>query len=187
MNFRIEQIAIYPPDPKAAIALLTAIGLHEWAHDIVVAEGLVNEAKEQTNVAALAFNYQAAPDNGKLEFEVLHYRAGRHWMQSHEPSASHLGMHCTSTELYQWRQFFRNRGIMVAQEVETQSHTNPVIAGKRSYTYVIFSTRHILGIDLKFIVRKDVKPPRDYEGTDGGKLPVRSTDLPHLDAALKDA
>jgi hypothetical protein len=37
----------------------------------------------------------------------------------------------------------------------TISHTNPVIAGKRWYTYVIFDTRSILGIDLKFIVRRE--------------------------------
>ena len=41
----------------------------------------------------------------------------------------------------------------MAQEVFTESHTNPVIAGKRSYNYVIFDTREILGVDLKFIVR----------------------------------
>jgi hypothetical protein len=30
-----------------------------------------------------------------------------------------------------------------------------VIAGKRNYHYTIFATRHILGVDLKFIVRMD--------------------------------
>ena len=45
------------------------------------------------------------------------------------------------------------RGIKVAQEVFTKSHTNPVIAGKRKYNYVIFDTKEILGVDLKFIVR----------------------------------
>ena len=49
--------------------------------------------------------------------------------------------------------FFANRDIEVAQEVFTDSHTNPVIAGKRSYNYVIFDTKNILGVDLKFIVR----------------------------------
>jgi hypothetical protein len=46
----------------------------------------------------------------------------------------------------------------VAQEVLTQSHTNPVISGKRWYNYVIFDTKDILGVDLKFIVRKEHAP-----------------------------
>ena len=41
----------------------------------------------------------------------------------------------------------------MAQEVMTESHTNPVIAGKRTYNYVIFDTKEILGVDVKFIVR----------------------------------
>ena len=38
-------------------------------------------------------------------------------------------------------------------DIFSESHTNPVIAGKRSYNYVIFDTKDILGVDLKFIVR----------------------------------
>ena len=62
-------------------------------------------------------------------------------------------MHCSADDLIEWRVFFQSRGIDVAQEVMTESHTNPVIAGKRSYNYVIFDTKDILGVDLKFIVR----------------------------------
>jgi hypothetical protein len=65
-------------------------------------------------------------------------------------------MHCTADELLKWRKFFRDRGIQIAQEVFTDSHSNPAIAGKRSYNYVIFDTRKILGVDLKFIVRIEV-------------------------------
>ena len=62
-------------------------------------------------------------------------------------------MHCSAEELVQWRAFFAERDIPVAQEVFTESHTNPVIAGQRWYNYVIFDTKDILGVDLKFIVR----------------------------------
>ena len=68
-------------------------------------------------------------------------------------SVSHLGMHCTADELELWQEFFAERGIGIAQEVVTDSHTNPVISGKRLYNYVIFDTKEILGVDLKFIVR----------------------------------
>lgn len=151
MKFIIEQIAIYPPDPKKAIELLTALGATDWSHDLVVAEGKV-DGDVVTNVGLLSFNYQL---NDAKEFEVLSYKAGDHWMREYEPSVSHFGMHCTVDELDKWKGFFKRRNISIAQEVDTLSHTNPVIAGKRLYHYCIFDTRAILGVDLKFIVRKD--------------------------------
>lgn len=154
MKFVIEQIAIVPPNPAEAIALLTEMGLGEWARDHVSASGQVF-GTPATSEADLAFNYDATSPK-PLEFEVLNYTAGTNWMDTHGPSASHLGMHVTAEELEGWRHFFSERGIRVAQEVKTHEHTNPVIAGKRFYTYVIFDTRRILGIDCKFIVRRDV-------------------------------
>ena len=90
----------------------------------------------------------------------MHYTQGNNWMNDmfRRNSVSHLGMHCTAKELTQWREFFASRDIPVAQEVMTQSHTNPVISGKRNYNYVIFDTKEILGVGLKFIVRIDVLP-----------------------------
>lgn len=163
-KFFIEQVALCPRDPAAAIELLKAIGMHEWAQDIVVARGKVH-GSSTTSVAALAFNYEATrgfgPDTEAdgstrkpLEVEVLHYEAGRNWMEDYEPAISHLGMHCSAPELQEWRRRFAAMDIAVAQEVYTQSHTNPHIAGQRWYQYVIFDTRAILGVDLKFIVRR---------------------------------
>jgi hypothetical protein len=151
MKFIIEQLAICPADPAAAKALLAAMEATEWSNDHVVADGKVFEVEGQ-NEADLSFNYDIFA--GK-EFEILDYTSGNNWMAhgTRPNSVSHLGMHCTSDELVQWREFFAERGIQVAQEVWTLSHTNPVIAGKRSYNYVIFDTKDILGVDLKFIVR----------------------------------
>jgi hypothetical protein len=154
MKFIIEQVALCPKDPAAAIELLSAIGLSEWARDHVVANGRVYDAPGR-NHADLAFNYQATSDK-PLELEVLHYTDGPNWMAANGPSASHLAMHVTNDELIDWEKLFSARGIGIAQSVFTESHTNPVIAGKRSYNYVIFSTREILSIDLKFIVRRDI-------------------------------
>lgn len=165
MKFAIEQIALCPSDPDAAIKLLSDMGLDEWARDHVVAVGRVFGCGG-TNEADLAFNYQAT--NGlpgipgtivkfseikPLELEVLHYTKGPNWMEERGPSVSHIGMHCTMEELGKWRAFFAQRNIQEVQTVRTLSHTNPVIAGKRSYNYVIFGTREILGVDVKFIVR----------------------------------
>ena len=118
-KFVLEQIAIVPNDRAKAIELLKAIGLTEWANDLVVANGDVFGVKDCTNVADLAFNYQTADgasglrSDKPLEFEVLDYRTGENWMQGREGSASHLGMHCTEVELHDWRRFFTARGIRV--------------------------------------------------------------------------
>lgn len=149
MKFVIEQLAFCPADPDRAIKLLTAMGATEWAKDLVLASGKVRCIRGH-NEAALAFNYQMLKGP---ELEVLHYTDGPNWMERHGASVSHVGMHVTAEELAWWRGFFAEQNIAVAQEVITQSHTNPVIAGKRNYNYVIFDTRDILGVDVKFIVR----------------------------------
>lgn len=154
MKFFIEQIALCPRDPEAAIKLLTELGLNDWVHDHVVASGKVFGMTGR-NEADLAFNYQNTRPEGKpLELEVLHYAAGPNWMNLHGASVSHLGMHCTAEELEGFRRKFAALGIAVAQEVFTESHTNPyLLEVQRKYQYVIFDTRAILGVDLKFIVR----------------------------------
>lgn len=151
LKFSIEQLAICPRDPKAAKELLAAMGIGEWANDHVVAAGEVF-GQAGANEADLSFNYDLF--SGK-EFEVLNYTTGDNWMEydGRPNSVSHLGMHCSAEDLERWKEFFAEREICIAQEVFTKSHTNPVIAGKRSYNYCIFDTKDILGVDLKFIVR----------------------------------
>ncbi len=152
MKFVIEQLALYPPKPSEARELLAAIGAVNWVDDHVTAVGRVMGA-EATNEADLAFNYGLGA--GILELEILSYTDGRNWMEFNPPSVSHIGMHCDDANLVKWREFFAERGILVAQEVETVKHTNPILVESgRHYQYVIFNTRPILGLDLKFIVRK---------------------------------
>lgn len=157
MKFIMQQIAICPPDPVAALELLTALGARDWIQDQVRAEGSVYDEPGR-NVADLLFNYTLAP--APVEFELLHYVDGPNWMDEmlRTGSVSHLGMHCTERELEEFKAFFNKRGINIAQEVFTSQHTNPVIAGKRKYHYTIFDTRKILGVDLKFIVRIEERP-----------------------------
>lgn len=158
MMFQIEQLAINPPNAAKAKALLTALGWGSWTEDTVVANGQVRGERGKRNVANLSFNYNSnSPNHGQLEFEVLEYTNGRNWAEDLPYGACHFGMHVTREELAVWRAKFSELSIGVAQEVITESHTNPIIAGKRTYNYVIFDTRPILGIDLKFIVRCDTK------------------------------
>lgn len=155
MKFVFEQLAICPPAGKReeALQLLQDIGLcDKFVMDNVTAVGEVF-GEVGKNIAELAFNYSSL-DQAR-EFEVLSYMAGPNWMESHDPSVSHFGMHCSAEELEQWRAFFFERNIKIAQEVRTLQHTNPTIKGRRWYTYVIFDTRPILGVDLKFIVRME--------------------------------
>lgn len=153
MKFSIEQVALCPPDPVRAIEFLTEIGMEEWAKDHVVASGKVYGISG-SNEADLAFNYTGLEK--ARELEVLHYTDGDNWMDHVDrgPSVSHLGMHVSVEELAKWRIFFAEKGIAVAQEVFTDSHTNPfLVENGRKYNYVIYDTRAILGVDLKFIVR----------------------------------
>ena len=171
MKFKIEQLAIRPKNTEEAFQLLSDMGITEWIGDKVTAFGsCFGEAVE--NNANLSFNYQIAPAG--VEFEVLEYNKKKfnpeadNWTSSTETNwcdkscgdesiVSHVGMHCTKAELYEWRQFFALRKIPIAQEVFTSNHTNP--NNKNKYNYVIFATRDILGFDIKFIVRlnKDVE------------------------------
>lgn len=155
MKFLIEQIAIAPHNPVAAKKLLSEMGAVEWVEDEVVAKGNVYESCDQENKANLSFNYDLA---AAYEFEILDYTDGDNWVSESAigNTVCHLGMHCSSEDLLKWRFFFLNRGIGVAQEVLTQSHSNEAIKDSRRYNYVIFNTREILGVDVKFIVRKNV-------------------------------
>lgn len=168
LRFKIEQLAIAPKQGIGkAMKLLSDMGLADWATDVVHAHGSVWDVPEKDNSALLAFSY--IPMDKPLEFEVLHYLEGDNWLEKQSKfngCASHIGMHCSEEELGRWFDFFSQRDISVAQEVFTDNHTNPVIAGKRQYHYVIFDTRNILGFDVKFIVRRD-RPEGNKPGMEG--------------------
>lgn len=158
MKFIIEQVALCVADPAAAKALLAKIGAASegWAEDHVMATGRVNGVGG-TNEADLSFEYDML--KGANELEVLKYTDGPNWMQGLPNSVSHFGAHCTATELLLWKDFFQKEGIPIVQEVRTVSHTNDRIKFSRRYNYIIFGTRPILGVDLKFIVRLPAPEP----------------------------
>jgi len=162
-KFIIEQLALYPTSGPIAKLFLAELGLNEWIEDHVTAEGRVH-AFDTENQADLSFNYQAA--SGSLELEVLSYTQGWNWMASAVAenkasafgSVSHLGMHVTEEQLAEFAAVMDKYGIHIAQEVKTTSHTNPHIKDSRRYKYVIYDTRGIIGVDLKFIIRLPYTP-----------------------------
>ena len=163
MKFSADQIALCPKDPIAAKKLLSEIGAASFVEDHVVATGFVF-GQPGTNEANLSFNYDLFVTDKPIELEVLNYTTKPNWMDDASRgvgSVSHIATHCSEAELAQWREFFSARGIAVAQEVITDSHTNENIAGIRRYNYVIFDTKEILSVDLKFIVRLEDHPQVD--------------------------
>jgi hypothetical protein len=152
-KFHIEQIAIAPQDVVLAKALLADLGMNGWVEDQVEAVGTVY-GEDARNTANLSFCY--AQQNSFYEFEIISYKKGKSWIEDNEPCVSHFGMHTTEEKLEEFAAVFKKYNILIAQEVYTESHTNPDIAGKRRYHYVIYETYPILGVDLKFIIRQDV-------------------------------
>lgn len=164
-QFKLEQVAVSVDHKRReeAFRLLADLGMNEWSHDLVVATGSVGDDPDRTNVGQLAFNYQAGEIAAKAtELEVLHYQAGDNFVDrakdesNSDAIVTHFGMHVTSVQLGQVRQIMQRHSIRTSQEVDTVSHTNPVIRDSRRYKYVIFATRSLLGVDLKFIVRKEL-------------------------------
>lgn len=156
MKFIVQQVALAinrDREPEA-FKLLAALGIDDWVHDTVRAEGTVYGVPA-ANCADLSFNYTALKST--YELELLRYREGDNWMaREGEPRASHIGTHVTEEELAAWTVVLRDDlRLPIVQEVFTQSHTNEVIAGKRWYHYVIFGARDLIGVDVKFIVRRN--------------------------------
>jgi hypothetical protein len=156
---KIDQIAIATDDPiNSMIKLSIALGLNpgSWVQDTVEATANVFGVAG-TNTAQLNFNYDL-----NFELEVLRYEKGDNWHQRRIeqgavfPFLSHLGAHCTEDECQEHILRMERIGVGIAQEVWTKSHTNPVIAGKRLYHYVVFDSLAKFGFDLKLIVRRDV-------------------------------
>lgn len=161
-QFKIGQLALALPlnaeDHTLALKFLAACGIRGWVEDTVCAQGTVNGCNAR-NTAKLRFNYDTFLGN---ELELLNYTQGPSWLNELSlPTVSHIGMHCTEPELLKWRQLMADFRIEVAQEVWTESHTNPRIRDCRRYHYVIFSTRELIGVDMKFIVRSIIDPAEE--------------------------
>lgn len=155
LKFEIQQLSLCPPDPKRARKLLTDMGAGPWAKDRVKADGEVF-GDPAVNVSESSVEY--ALFTGE-ELEILCYREGANWMDLRPGADPHrvscIGMTCLEEDLAAWRTFFKRRQIGVAQETQSRSHTHPTNKGRVSFHDVIFDTHGILGVDVKFIVRKE--------------------------------
>lgn len=152
--FKVEQIALHVPNPDHFKEALRLIGLTDWSEDHVWARGEVYGVPT-VNQANLNFNYQLGP----FELELIKYEEGNNWLSMrgtgiHRPGLSHLGLHIApDRDMDKIIADFRKLGIDIAQQVTTDSHTNPAIRDQRRYRYVIFNTLDRFGFDLKLIQR----------------------------------
>lgn len=150
LTHKIEQVAFACADPSAIINIAQSFGLKNWSHDTVVAKGHVF-GLPATNKAELHFNYELG-----IELELIKYLEGFNWHRRRHPQyifLSHMGFHVDEAKMQKCKSQLAAAAVEIAQEVITQSHTNPVIAGKRTYHYVVFDTQHLIGFDLKLIER----------------------------------
>ena len=154
----MNKFAIACKNPDEVKKWLNAIlGVDEWHEDLVVAEGQVHPHQrpldKHKNKAELNFNYQL----GQFEFELIHYKAGRNWLQDintqEDNFLSHLGFHIDDPKRFEAVYKELKEHFNIAQEVVTESHTNEAIKDERRYRYVIFNSRNMLGFDLKIIQR----------------------------------
>lgn len=160
MKFYIDQLSLAPNNPAAAKALLSEMDAQttQWHHDLVRAHGHVH-GFDATQLAEHSFHYgfshdKRDPGHWPLEVEVVQRVEGSDWLGANTPTVASIGMRCSDEELTAWRLFFERRRIPVAQEFVTATHTNPALAKKgRRYRHVVFNTRAILGVDVKFTVR----------------------------------
>ncbi len=149
---KIEQVAFATKDTKALIDIFKTMGLKDWADDEVKATGFVFGVAGE-NKAELHFNY----DFG-FELEILNYLEGPNWHEKRNSAndpifLSHLGLHVEKEELKKIANTMKTLGIGIAQEVYTDSHTNPAVKGIKRFHYVVFDSQEKLGFDLKLIER----------------------------------
>jgi hypothetical protein len=169
-----DQIAICVNNPDA---WMEAIG-GTWQHDTASSRTRIFEEDPIYSVIDLHYNYdQPREELDFKELELIRLVGGRNWHEETDtkfsPLAlyapeiynklrgvsfsgfflSHLGIHSTEQEADHWRTLMMEYGLYVAQENWSYHHTNPVIAGKRTYHDVIFSSRNALGFDMKVTVR----------------------------------
>lgn len=160
---KIDQIALYASDPGLARDMLGIMfGMTEWVTDIALARGTVFGVEVLRMAGELSFNYQAG-----LEVEVLHYITPLHWHSARAKAkgelfpppglfVSHIGTHVDDMAVA--RLPYEKAGWRVAQEVRTFSHTNPYLLERgRTYHYVVWDSRDIIGYDLKLIQRIEAK------------------------------
>jgi len=150
---KIDQIAFGCAtlhDVEYAQQFLKKFGATEWSEDHVVASGFVY-GEPAMNAAHLFFNYQFG-----VELELLCYTEGPNWLSRKlHPGAmivpSHIGVHVDAKAMK------IESELKIVQEVYTITHTNPVIAGKRTYHYKIFGTDGHVPFDIKLIERMNVE------------------------------
>lgn len=157
--FKLDQVAFYAADlPRLTQRLSNQFGLTEWVHDFAIGDGFVFGVPVMDIVGELWFNYQTG-----LEVELLRYHSPMNWHAVRDPRTpvmrpffSHIGTHVEDMAVA--RLPYEAAGWKVAQELWTKSHTNQYLKDRgRTYHYVVWDSRDIIGFDVKLIQRIERK------------------------------
>lgn len=147
-----HQLAIYHPEPNAAIRFLSGIGFNDWHRDSAKLKGLLvtGGSMRQTEISAeMVFNYQIL--NGR-ELEFVSYLNHPHPRYGREvaPFISHLSAYVEDVQKSA-EDIESEFGMIPFHRFDTGNHTNPRVAGKKFFREAIYQTRQKLGFDLKLI------------------------------------
>jgi len=168
-----DQLAIATRFPST---LMKWIGGSTWSHDHAYSRAVVAGYPEPKEVEfKLFYNYEQ--DIPFKELELIQFLSLHNFhsvsnrgisplglyapslyeklgsMGVDMPFISHLGIHCTEEEGKDWRFHLGQRDIHPVWEDTSYKHTNPIIAGKRTYHNIIFGSREALGFDFKACIR----------------------------------
>jgi len=159
---KFDQLAYYAHNEVQVAQLKQYLGLEdaEWIEDEVRGDVYLPEEPGKTlgdwglhgwSRGHLRFCYAYG-----IELEILTYLSGPHWHQGDlafrqgMPFLSHVGIHCDEGE-EPWCPTER-----LVQQMTTRVHTNPYLVERgRTYNYLIYDTRPLLGHYTKFIYRKE--------------------------------
>lgn len=139
--------------------MLRDIGLTDWFVDNVTAKGKMHE-RENIEVMEQCFSTYEADDNSEIRtpvaLELSRHIAGPTYNGIQRNFVSHLGMYVTEEQLDRFRIYFDNKWVAVLMDMDTTNHSDPSTNVTARFHYVVFDTRPIIGVDLMFIVRKDI-------------------------------
>lgn len=144
-----HQVAMYTKDLNRAVEAMRMLGYNDWHEDTADLDGFYVGKKCRIQ-ARMAFNYQMLPGK-ELEFvEYFDHPDDRYRDLPAGPFISHMSVYVDDVEKAVL-DIDSQHGMLPFHEFETSGHTNPRVAGKKSFKEAIYNFRQSLGFNIKLI------------------------------------